>query len=139
MNQQKKDQTSISIKTEAQYVTEKQEIHIKLEFDTDYDKKIFEGILSLLTGASLDSFNIDKATPISLSPNKLKDIIQYWHPTKDNLNKMEVVEDIIGKVKMHNIGTYYYECRRSKYKLEIGEKGSYFYDLIRDRQFRFVK
>lgn len=121
-------------------LAEEMDIQIKLKFDTESEKKLFQEIILLLTNTS-DNIICEKrvAEPVSLSPNKLQEIITRWYPSKRDMRKMEVIEDIVSKVQKQVVGKYYYECRHSKYKLDITEDGCYLHDLFRDRVYCFVK
>lgn len=117
------------------------EIHINLRFETEYDKMVFEQAISLLSGtqAGLSMQEGRTAEPISLSPRRLQEIITRWYPAQNERKKMEVVNDILSRVRNHSIGEFYYECRYSKYKLCISGDGSYLYDLIGDKAYCFIK
>lgn len=121
-------------------LAEEMDIQIKFKFDTESEKKLFQEILFLLTNIS-DNIICEKraAVPVSLSPNRLQEIITRWYPSKHDMRKTEVIEDIISKVQKSVVGKYYYECRHSKYKLDISESGCYLHDLLRDRVYCFVK
>lgn len=111
-------------------------IEIRIKFDTEQSKMLFEQVLSLLSGSK--NYINQSAEAISLSPNRLQEIISRWYPTKSGLRKREIIEDIIHKVENRDVGEFIYECSHSKYKLSVSEDRCYFYNLLLNKAYCFV-
>lgn len=113
-------------------------IEIGVKFETEQSKIVFEQVLSLLSGSKNHMNQIVNAETISLSPNRLQEIISRWYPTNGGLKKKEIIEDIIHKVQNRDVGEYIYECHRSKYKLSVSEEKCYLYNLLSNKIYCFV-
>ena len=81
---------------------------------------------------------------VKLNKTQVRSMIGKWRPSRENpMTIGEVVEDIIKKVKDHQMGRYIYRYCRTDcsseedaeiYELVVGEEESYFHDV---RKFRF--
>lgn len=115
-------------------------IEIAIYFETEQNKLIFERFVSLFSGSreSIIDRLTETAEPISLSPHRLSNIISRWYPSKNSLKKMEVIRDIISRVKSKDIGTYIYECNHSKYKLTVSEDKCFLHNLLTGKAYWLV-
>lgn len=85
---------------------------------------------------------------IRLNPSQVRSMIGKWRPSKSNPTTIQdVVEDIIEKVKQHQVGHYFYKyhrfsdnnaCVPDVYELIIEEDESYFYDINNFKFYKFV-
>lgn len=131
----------LHIKPDITISTTEKEINVNFKFNSTSDKIVFHKFLTML------SKNNDQHTgqgnyiseTIALTPARLNHVITRWYPIRNGYKKMEMITDVIDKVKAKEIGTYYYQCRYSKYKLDINEDGSCLYDLLKKKAYYFAE
>lgn len=113
---------------------------IAIKFETEHNKLDFERFMSLFSGSRESEFGhiTETAEPVSLSPRRLSSIISRWYPSKNSLKKMEVITDIISKVQSKDIGTFFYECNHSKYKLTVSEDKCFLHNLLTGKAYWLV-
>lgn len=107
--------------------------------DCDHNtESVFEDLLSALKEepSSLNANEI--ITEIPLKKRKLEQIINKWHPARDEMRKAEVIEDIMHKVSRNEKGTTYYTTSERNYRLVISDDGKYLYDLIFNVKYHFA-
>lgn len=86
---------------------------------------------------------------VKLNKTQVRSMIGRWKPSKNSpMTIGQLVDDIIQKVRSHQIGRYVYEYHRSGssaeedaevYELVINEEESYFYDVKKFRFYTFME
>lgn len=86
---------------------------------------------------------------VKLNKTQVRSMIGRWKPSKNSpMTIGQLVDDIIQKVKTHQIGRYVYEYHRAGnsadedaevYELVINEEESYFYDVKKFRFYTFME
>ena len=117
--------------------------YLELGFVYDNAESLFNSVLETMgTNREMQfpkRFYVSKQ--IKLNKSQVRSMIKKW-PTspKQNMKIDEVVEDIINKVKLHEVGIYYYQSAipDELYELVINEKESFFHDLQRGAFYTFL-
>lgn len=127
-------------------------IHAYMEMGYDYEDKreLFDYILNGLGLDRLSEFPkmYYSARKIKLTKSQVRSMIQKWPASTQRMGINDVVEDIINKVKNHEIGIHYYNSNPTPekrgttgdlYELVVGETETYFHDIKRRKYFTFSK